>query len=119
MSQNAGAVCELPDKRDQHVLADVERGQADLLQPRAVHLQVERRIVQALVHVGIDRAGDLLDRFGQLGGERRVPARLAPVNWTSIAAGRPKFRIWVTMSAGWKKNSMPGKPLGQFGAQRA
>ena len=33
----------------------------------------------------------------------------------SIAAGRPKFRIWVTMSAGWKKNSTPGN---RFGSSR-
>ena len=42
-------------------------------------------------------------------------SRLLPVNCTSIAAGRPKFRICVTMSAGWKKNSTPGK---RFGSSR-
>ena len=30
------------------------------------------------------------------------------------AAGRPKFRIWVTMSAGWKKNSTPGNASRQL-----
>ena len=29
----------------------------------------------------------------------------------------PKLRICVTMSAGWKKNSMPGKRLGNSRAQ--
>ena len=29
----------------------------------------------------------------------------------------PKFRIWLTMSAGWKKNSTPGKRLGKYLAQ--
>ncbi len=38
--------------------------------------------------------------------------------WTSIAAGRPKFRIWVTMSAGWKKNSMPGNRFGSSARSR-
>src|SRR6185295_15722497 len=59
-------------EREQHVLPDVESRQADLLQPRAVHLQVDRRAVHALVHVRVDRAGDLLDLLGQLGGERVV-----------------------------------------------
>ena len=40
-----------------------------------------------------------------------------PTNWMSMGALMPKFRIWLTMSAGWKKNSMPGKCLGQFLAQ--
>ena len=31
-----------------------------------------------------------------------------PTTCTSIGAGNPKFKIWVTMSAGWKKNSLPG-----------
>jgi hypothetical protein len=43
---------------------------------------------------------------------------LGPVNCTSMAAGRPKLRIWVTMSAGWKKNSTPGKRRGSSAQQR-
>ena len=35
-----------------------------------------------------------------------------------MAAGRPKLRIWVTMSAGWKKNSMPGKRFGSSARSR-
>ncbi len=38
-----------------------------------------------------------------------------PVTCTSIGASRPKLRICVTMSAGWKKNSTPGK---RFGSSR-
>ena len=65
------------------------------------------------MHVRVDRAGNLLDRLDELGGERGVARRgSSPVNCTSIAAGKPKFRICVTMSAGWKKNSMPGKRFG-------
>ena len=35
----------------------------------------------------------------------------------SIGAGRPKFRIWLTMSAGWKKKVSCGNSLRQFAAQ--
>ncbi len=64
------------------------------------------------MHVGVDRARNLLDRLGELGRARALAAMSSPLNCTSMAAGRPKFRICVTMSAGWKKNSMPGKRLG-------
>ena len=32
----------------------------------------------------------------------RLARRLLPITWTSIGAGRPKFRIWLTMSTGRK-----------------
>ena len=32
----------------------------------------------------------------------RLPSRLTPTTWTLIGAGRPKSRIWLVMSAGWK-----------------
>jgi hypothetical protein len=38
-----------------------------------------------------------------------VAARLEPVICRSIAAGEPKFRIWLTMSAGGKEKVVPGK----------
>ena len=31
-----------------------------------------------------------------------------------MGAGRPKSRIWLVMSAGWKFNVQSGKPLGQL-----
>ena len=41
-----------------------------------------------------------------------VACRLNPVTCTSIGAGSPKFKIWLTMSAGWKKKVTPGKSRG-------
>ena len=37
----------------------------------------------------------------------------------SIGAGRPKFRIWLTMSAGWNMNIVPGNFLRQIDAELA
>ena len=42
----------------------------------------------------------------------------APIIWMSIGAGKPKFRICETMSAGWKKNSTPGKRAGSSRRRR-
>ena len=30
----------------------------------------------------------------------RLPSTLKPVTWMSSGAGKPKFKIWLTMSAG-------------------
>ena len=64
-------------QRDQHVLADVGaptgRSAAGACGPSAGSRAGR---VQALVHVRVDRAGDLPDRLRQLGGERaRWPRR--------------------------------------------
>ena len=56
-------------------------------------------------------------RFSKLGGEARLAARSVPITCTSIGAGRPKFRICVTMSAGRKAKVAPGKLPRQFFAQ--
>jgi hypothetical protein len=56
-------------QRDQHVLADVGRRQARLLQPRAIHREVTGGLVVALVHVRVDRARDARDLLGQRRGD--------------------------------------------------
>ena len=89
------------------------RGDADLLGLRAVHRDVEARAVVELVDVDVDRAGNLLELLGDLARPGRGSCRRrVPMNWMSIGAGRPKFRIWLTMSAGWKMKSVPGNSLG-------
>ncbi len=47
-----------------------------------------------------------------------LAATSAPENCTSMADGSPKLRIWLTMSAGWKANSTPGKRLGSSSRRR-
>ena len=62
----------------------------------------------------IHRSGNVADFFGQfLRPTAVLPAHvIAPLTKTSIGAESPKFRIWLTMSAGWKKNSTPGNRFG-------
>ena len=45
---------------------------------------------------------------------RRLPSRSRPTIWMSIGAGRPKFRIWLTMSAGRNAKLMPGNSATSF-----
>ena len=47
----------------------------------------------------------------------RLALRSAPAIWTSIGAGEPKLRIWLTISAGRKENVVPGNALGSCLAQ--
>ena len=42
----------------------------------------------------------------------RLPAPFTPTTCTLIGAGRPKLRIWLVMSAGWKKKMQSGNRLG-------
>ncbi len=41
-----------------------------------------------------------------------LAATLNPLTWISIGAGAPKFRIWLTMSAGRKAKLTPGYASG-------
>ena len=43
--------------------------------------------------------------------KRRLASWLRPTTWTSIGAGSPKLRIWLTMSAGMNENWTPGNSL--------
>ena len=42
---------------------------------------------------------------------------LWPTTWMSIGEGRPKFRIWLTISAGRNEKLTPGKSWGKLDAQ--
>ncbi len=44
---------------------------------------------------------------------------LAPMSCTSIGAGTPKFKIWLTISAGWKKNCVLGNSAVNFSLRSA
>ena len=45
----------------------------------------------------------------------RLPSTLKPTICTSMGDGKPKFNIWVIMSAGRKENVVEGKPAASFG----
>ena len=101
------------------LLGDVLLGQPDLRRQRPVH-----------VHAAVAGAStiwcrcDVRRRRGPLAivrrssGRRRVRRRgRRRTTWTSIGAGRPKLRIWLMMSAGWKKNVHLREPPGQLAPQ--
>jgi hypothetical protein len=58
--------------------------------------------------VGIDDAGMARRRLLSSTASGITSAALPPMNWMSMGAGVPKLRVWLTWSAGWKKNSTPG-----------
>ena len=59
-------------KRDQHVLRHGARGEIDLLQAGAVHLQPHGRLVQPLMDMDVHRARQLPDLARQLGRLRKA-----------------------------------------------
>lgn len=64
------------------------------------------------MEVDVDRARDPRHPGGEVERDLVRGLWLYPVTWTSIGAGSPKFRIWLTMSAGWKKKVTPGNSRG-------
>jgi hypothetical protein len=115
LSQNAGAVCELPESEtstfwptfcaDRPTCCSAVRSICRLTAGAS-----KRWCTCTSTAPGICRIF-----FTSSAASLAFSAIALPVNWTSIADGRPKLRIWVTMSAGWKKNSTPGK---RFGSSR-
>ena len=62
--------------------------------------------------MGVDDAGHALQVLGKLGRQGIGLVASGPDTRISIGAGWPKFNTWLTMSAGWKKNTNPGKRSG-------
>ncbi len=115
LSQKAGAVCELPDSA-------ISTFWPTLLALRPTCCSWARSMSRLIAGASLRWCTWLSTAPGicsiclfSAAASAALASTLAPVNCTSIAAGRPKFRICVTMSAGWKKNSMPGK---RFGSSR-
>ena len=115
LSQNAGAVCELPE-------SDTSTFWPTFCADRPICCSRVRSICRLTAGASkrwctctSTAPGICRIFFTSSAASAALAAMLLPVNWTSIAAGRPKLRIWVTMSAGWKKNSIPGK---RFGSSR-
>ena len=61
--------------------------------------------------------GTIWIRRSSLSANRRLSSTSYPVTWMSIGEGRPKFRIWLTMSAGRNEKSTPGNCSRQLQAQ--
>ncbi len=74
---------------------------------------MEGRQVKHLLHVNIGGTRNIPHAIGNLLRDRVVAADVRPISWISMGAGNPKFKICVTMSAGWKKNSTPGNCRGK------
>jgi len=72
LSQNAGAVCELPDSAISTFWPTFCALRPICCRRARVHVEIDRRRVQALVHVAVDGAGNVLDLLGQRGRERGV-----------------------------------------------
>ena len=69
----------------------------------AVHVELQRRVVEHLRDAHVADAGDLAGsrRASARAIAKPAPGRLLSI-CTSIGADRPKFSTWLTMSAGWK-----------------
>ncbi len=69
----------------------------------AVHVDVEHGVVVGLLEAEIDQARESGAAAASIvSATLRLPASSVPSICTSMGAGRPKFRIWVTMSEGRK-----------------
>ena len=88
-------------QREEQAIGHVLLAQADGLRAGAVDIQEHRGRGEQLLHVDVHRAGNLLDAAGDLLRDPIIGAACSgPMSWMSIGAGTPKFRIWLTMSAG-------------------
>ena len=92
-------------------------GEPDHAAQLAVDVDIELRIVERLLDARIGHARNMPNLAQQLLGEGAVGLRSAPATCTSIGAGEPKFRIWLTMSAGRNEKVVPGNALRQLLAQ--
>ena len=95
-------------QRDEHVGRDVLLGEAQKCRLAAIDVHVDLRIIIGLLDVQVDRARDAAELRQQLLDEGAVRVELGPVTCTSSGEGRPKFRIWLTMSAGRNSNWVEG-----------
>ena len=98
-----GVSWELPLRMLRTAGADVAHGVAALRGLGAVDGDVEDGVVVGLLDAQIDEAGDLA-KLRRASCRRPCGCRSmsVPSIWMSMGAGRPKLRIWVTMSAGRK-----------------
>ena len=115
-SQKVGATWPLPESASSRLLA-----MSDWVMPSC------SARVRSVWTSSSGRLNDLLD--AQIRESRHVPQRLeqpvgdarffglGPMTCTSIGAGAPKLRIWLTMSAGRNAKLVPGNSLRQRGAQ--
>jgi hypothetical protein len=87
-------------QRNQHVLRDVALAVARLLGLGAIDINMQQRLIELLLDAQVNGAGNNFSWLSSLSATTRLAARSLPTTWTSIGAGNPKSRIWLTMSAG-------------------
>jgi len=95
-----GARLEAPGKRDEQVGSDVLLREPEKFGLGPVHIDIDLRIVIRLLNVQVYGARDPRQLLQQLLDERAVRLDVGAVTCTSSGEGRPKFNIWLTMSAG-------------------
>ena len=81
------------------LLGDVALGEPSCCGAAAVRGDAQLGLVEVLLDAQVDETGHAAQRRADRSATSRFSG-LVPTIWTSIGAGRPKFRIWLTMSAG-------------------
>ena len=105
-------------ERNQQVVGNVALREAGQLRLGPVHIDVQMRFIEGLLDAQVGRSGNRLDSSQQLVRRiARFACRSYPTTWISIGEGKPKFKIWLTMSAGRKEKSTPGNCVRQLQAQ--
>ncbi len=96
---------------DQQVLRHFALGQRILQRHGAVNIETQGRLVGRLLEVQVGRSPSTpARRAHQLIGHFAVACQVFPdYPRMSIGAGRPKLRIWLTMSAGRNEKLTPGR----------
>ena len=120
LSQKFGAVWPLAASDDQQVAGDVALREADLAAPASRSTSTCSSGASKTWWTCTSTAPGMLPHAGRRSARRSrsSPCASGPTTCTSIGAGRPKLRIWLTMSAGWKKNVSPGNSPCSAAAQR-
>ena len=120
-SQKARRGLQAAAQRDQQAVGDVALRETALGGLGAIHFDVELGLIERPAGC----AGPPSPGRGCNCGSMPVHelrgwlSTFGPTTWMSIGAGKPKFRIWLTMSAGRKANITPGNSRGQIAPQRA
>jgi hypothetical protein len=81
-------------------LRNVVLGVTDLLRLGAIHIDVQQGLIELLLDAKIHGAGNEFQLVEQVVGDDTIRGKSLPTTWTSMGAGNPKSRIWLTMSAG-------------------
>ena len=99
-SQNVGVIWPLPESVSSRLFAMSFWLMPSCCGAAAVRDHAQLRLVEGLLDAQVHEARHVAQRLAAADSRRRGSSGSAPTICTSIGAGRPKFRIWLTMSAG-------------------